>query len=106
MGVTEQSLTHKPPPKKEACLGDPRSRRGAILWRGEDCLYGGKPGWRALHATGWAGERGDVVCGCLLLMPRDQQCESAGGPLCERPAPAPGHPTADRASGSEWDAAL
>lgn len=46
------------------------------------------------------------MCQCLLLMLRDQQCESTGGAFCERPAPAPGHPAADCEAGSQRDAAL
>lgn len=46
------------------------------------------------------------MCGRLLLMPRDQQCESAGGAFCEWPTPAPEHPAADRAVGGQRDAPL
>lgn len=100
-------------PKTLACLGDPGSRGGAVpLGAG---LCGGRPGWRGLSLSQegpschrWAGRGGIwyMVCGGLLLMRRNQQCEPAGGPLCEWPAPAPGHQAADCAAGSQRDAAV
>ena len=54
--------------------------------------------------VGWG--EGRLRVRCLLLLPRGQQCESAGGALCEWSASAPGHPAADRAAGRQRDAAL